>query len=89
MIPHIHCNNLAERAIQTWKEHFLAGVASVHPEFPMSEWDRLIKQCNITLDLLRASRIHPHFSAYASVFGQFDFARTPMAPPETKIVFNL
>ena len=86
--PHMHRNNPAERAIQTWKDHFLAGLASVHPDYPMAEWDCLIPQCNITLNLLRASRTHPQLSAYASLFGQFDFNRTPLAPPGTKIVFH-
>ena len=66
----------------------MAGLASVHPAFPISEWDRLINQCNITLNLLRASRIHPHLSAYSGLFGNFDFLRTPLAPPGTKIVFH-
>ena len=33
--PHTHHNNPAERAIQTWKDHFLAGLASAHPDYPM------------------------------------------------------
>ena len=86
--PHMHRTNPAERAIQTWKDHFLAGLASTHPDFPMKEWDRLILQCNITLNLLRASRIHPQLSAYASLFGNFDYSRTPMAPPGTKLIFH-
>ena len=87
--PHMHRDNPAERAIQTWKDHFLAGLASVHPDFPMNEWDRLISQANITLNILRASRTHPHLSVYASLFGNFDFNRTPLAPPGTKIVIHL
>ena len=87
--PHMHINNPVDRAIQTWKDHFLAGLASGHPEFPMNEWDRLISQANITLNLLRTSRTHPHLSAYASLFGNFDFNRTPLAPPGTKIVIHL
>ena len=71
----MHHNNPAERSIQTWKDHFLAGLASIHPDFPMTKWDRLINQCNITLNLLRASRIHPHLSAYAGLFGNFDFTK--------------
>ena len=50
--PHSHRRNLAERAIQTFKNHFKAGLASVNPNFPLSEWDRLIPQANITLNLL-------------------------------------
>ena len=33
--PHIHRHNLAERAITTFNEHFLAGLASIDPKFPM------------------------------------------------------
>ena len=42
--PHIHCRNAAERAIATWKDHFIAGLSSVHPEYPLLEWDRLTEQ---------------------------------------------
>ena len=35
--PHTHRANIAERAIQTFKTHFKAGLASVHPDFPISE----------------------------------------------------
>ena len=41
--PHTHRRNLAERAIQTFKNHFKAGLASVDPNFPLSEWDRLLE----------------------------------------------
>ena len=84
----MHRTNPAERAIQTWKDHFLAGLASTHPDFPMKEWDRLILQSNISLNLLRASRVHPQISAYASLFGNFDYTRTPMAPLGTKLIFH-
>ena len=67
--PHHHRNNLAERAIQTWKNHFKAGLATVDPNFPLSEWDRSIDQANITLNLLRVSRSNPRLSAYAYPFG--------------------
>lgn len=87
--PHTHRRNLAERAIQTYKNHFKAGLATVNPNFPLSEWDRLIPQANITLNLLRASRINPKLSAYTSIFGEFNFAATPLAPPGTKIVAHL
>ena len=33
--PHIHRRNLAERAIGTWKDHFIAGLSSLDPQFPM------------------------------------------------------
>ena len=49
------------------------------PQFPLLEWDRLINQENVTLNLLRSDRTNSKLSAYAYIFGEFDFADTPMA----------
>ena len=84
--PHVHRANAAERAIQTWKNHFKAGLATIDPEFPLLEWDRLIEQAELTLNLLRSSRSNPKLSAYAYMFGEFDYNKTPLVPPGTKIV---
>ena len=35
--PHIHRRNAAERAIQTFKNHFLDGLASADPNYPIHE----------------------------------------------------
>jgi len=83
--PYRHCKQ-AERAIKTFKEHFKSGLASVDPNFPLSEWDRLIPQANITLNLLRNSRVNPKLSAYAYLYGDFNFRATPLAPPGTKVL---
>jgi hypothetical protein len=49
--PDTHRRNLAERAIQTFKSHFIAILAGIDPSFPMSLWDRLIPQAVTTLNL--------------------------------------
>ena len=36
--PHIHRRNTAEKAISTFKDHFIAGLASVSPKMPMHLW---------------------------------------------------
>ncbi len=87
--PEVHRRNAAERAIQTWKRHFISGLCSVDPEFPMSEWDRLVRQGELTLNLLRNSRVNPRLSAWAYVFGPFNFNSTPLAPPGTKVVVHI
>ena len=87
--PHIHRANAAERAIRTFKNHFIAGLCSVHPAFPMCEWDRLLFQAELTLNLLRSARSNPNLSAYAFLFGQFDFNKTPLAPPGSKLQVHL
>ena len=57
-------------------------------KFPLREWDRLIPQAIITLNLCRNARVNPRISAYAYVFGPFDFNKTPLAPPGTKVVVH-
>ena len=51
--PKIHQQNAAERAIQTFKNHFLAGLATCNEQFPIQEWDKLLPQAEITLNLLQ------------------------------------
>jgi hypothetical protein len=46
--PYCHRRNAAERAIRTFKEHFVAVLSSVDPSFPMHLWDRLLPQAEIT-----------------------------------------
>ena len=82
--PNIHRRNAAERAIRTWKNHFISGLCSTDPDFPIHLWDRLIEQANITLNLLRTCRIHPHLSAHTALHGEYHFDATPMAPPGCK-----
>jgi hypothetical protein len=84
--PDIHRRNNAERAIQTFKNHFIAGLCSVDPKFPLKLWDKLLPQASITLNLLIKSRINPLMSAYAQLNGHFDFNRKPLAPPGTRVI---
>lgn len=86
--PHMHRANAAERAIRTFKSHFLAGLASCDPLFPIGEWDRLLEQAELTLNLLRTSRCNPHLSAHAYINGIHDFNKEPLAPPGTKVIIH-
>ena len=81
-----HRSNAAERAIQTWKNHFKTGLALVDPKFPIKEWDRLLPQCDLSLNLLRSSRINPKISAHAYMEGAFNYNKTPLVPPGMKVV---
>jgi hypothetical protein len=79
--PRWHRLNAAERAIRTFKEHFVAGLSSVDPAFPLHLWDRLLPQAEITMNLLRTSRLHPQLSAAAHFHGLVDYNKTAFAPP--------
>jgi hypothetical protein len=84
--PHCHWHNAAKRAIRTFKEHFVAGLSSVDPSFPMHLWDRLLPQGEITLNLLRTSRLHPQLPAAAHFHGIVDYNKTDFATPGCKII---
>lgn len=86
--PGDHQVNLAEHAIGDFKNHFITTLAGVHPEFPANCWDLLLPQVEITLNLLRVSKVQPKLSAYALLHWSFDFNQTPMAPAGSKIVIH-
>ena len=71
--PHQHRQNAAETAIKTFKSHFLSGLATCDKSYPITEWDRLIPQVELTLNLLQNSRIQPHLSSWAAINGHHDF----------------
>ena len=83
---HQHRRNAAERAIQTWKAHFIACLATTDPTFPLTAWDHLLPQCDLTLNHLRSSRRQPRLSAYTCLFGNYDFNRKPLSVPGTKVI---
>jgi len=87
--PNNHRRNTAERAICTFKAHFIAGLCSTHKEFPLNLWDRILPQAQMTLNMLRASNVNNKISAYETIFGKYDFSKTPIAPPGTKSITHV
>ena len=86
--PHQHRRNKAERAIRTFKNHFIAMLAGVDPSFPMHAWNQLLEQAEITVNMLRPSHHHPRISAWEALNGKYDFDAHPMAPPGTAITIH-
>ena len=86
--PGVHRRNAAERAIRTFKNHFIAGLCSVDKNFPLHLWDRLVPQALLSLNLLRGSRVNPKLSAHAQIHGAFDFNATPLAPPGIRVLVH-
>jgi hypothetical protein len=83
--PDDHRSNAAERAIRTAKNHLAAGWYSTDDNFPMYLWDKAIPQAELTLNLLRGSRINPKLSASEQIHGRYDFNAHPIAPPGIKV----
>ena len=86
--PPFHQCNSAEHGIQTFNNHFITGLATTDPNFPLSNWSRLLPQAELTLNLLRPSWLNPKLSAYAQLEGIFDFNKTPLAPPGTHVIIH-
>lgn len=76
----IHRRHITERAIQTFKNHFIPILAGVNSIFPKNEWDQLLPQAEIKINLLRSSRINQNLSAYEQMDGTFNYNKTPLAP---------
>jgi len=82
--PHNHRVNATERAIATFKEHFIAALTTVDMHCPLQLWDAFLPQVELTLNMLRFSRRNPKKSANQEVYGSFDFNKTPLAPLGTR-----
>ena len=54
--PVLHRALIAEREIQTFKAHLIAGLSSCNPNSPLHLWERLIRKEDLTLNLLSLAR---------------------------------
>jgi hypothetical protein len=77
--PHNHRVNAAERAIQTFKDAFIAVLATTDSGYPLQLWDQLMPQIQDTLNLMQVSCIDPTKSAYKILNGPYDWNRYPLA----------
>ena len=84
--PHNHRTNNAERAVRTFKNHYIASLATCDPTFPMSEVPALVPQILLTLNLLRSSRLDPTITAYEQMHGPFDSNRYDLHPLGTRVI---
>jgi hypothetical protein len=84
--PHVHRGNRSEKEVGTVKNHFISIINTAHPSFPLSGWEHLVAQVEITLNLLRQSGISYFMSAYHQLHGAYDFVKHPMAPAGTKVI---
>jgi hypothetical protein len=63
VLPHNHRVNAAERAIATFKEHFVAALATVDTLCPLQLWDIFLLQVKLTFNLLCFSCCNPALSS--------------------------
>jgi hypothetical protein len=86
--PDMHRCNWAERAIRTFKDHFLSILASVDASFPPYLWDLLLPQAELTLNLLRQLALNPQISVWEFFHGPFDFNKTPLRSVGCRVLIH-
>jgi hypothetical protein len=86
--PGVHRRNAAERAIQTFQNHFIAILCGTDHDFPLHLWDQLLPQALLTLNLLHGSRLNQKLSAWSHMNGPCNYNRTPLAPPGTRVLVH-
>jgi hypothetical protein len=87
--PDIHCMNPAERAIRTWKSHFLPGMVGLPKSFPIANWCCLTIQCNATLIMLCPCCQNPLLLSHKALKGSFLFDATSMAHLVKEVLIHM
>ena len=67
--PHDHRRNIAEKAIQVFKDHFVLVLCGAAVNFPMGLWCRILRQAEHQLNLLRKSRVDAMKSSFEVLYG--------------------
>ena len=85
--PQQHRANPAERAIRTYKNHFIAILSAVHPSFPADLWHLLLPITELTLNHLRPWTPNRKLSAHHGLHGhRTDLLAHPLHPPGQLVV---
>ena len=87
--PGQHRSLKAERAIRTFKNHFISTLCTVSSDFPFNLWDKLLPQTELCLNHLIPYGPNPHLSAYEGLLGcKFDFRAHPIVPTGSKVLIH-
>ena len=78
--PDDHRRNVAERAIQTWKDHFISVFSGTSSNFPTHLWCQLLPQMEKQLCLQRQTNANPNVCTYTHLYGPHDYNAVPFVP---------
>ena len=79
--PNDHRRNVAEKAIQVFKDHFISVLCGTAENFPMQLWDQLLPHAELQFSLLRKSRVDSTKSAFEVLYSKkHDYNANPWAP---------
>jgi len=77
--PSDHRRNVAEKAIQTFKDHFVAVLCGTDESFPLQLWCQILRHAENQLNILRKSRLNPTVSAFEQMYGPHNYDVHPFA----------
>ena len=80
VLPDEHWRNLAEKAIQTWKDNFIGVICGMEASLPMYLWYHLTPQAERKLILLRKAYSNPNLSLYANLHSPHEYRAKPFVP---------
>ena len=86
--PDDHRHNLAEKAINNWKVHFIGFMRRTAANFSIHLWCQDITQAERQLLLLRQSNVNPNISAYAQIYGPHYYNTAPFVPIGMKTLLH-
>ena len=87
--PNDHRRNVAEKAIQTFKDHFVSVLCGTDDDFPLQLWCQILRQAEHQLNLLRKSTLKPHMSAFAHMYGEHNYNAHPWAVLGCKVELHV
>ena len=73
VLPNDHRCNATEKAIQTFKDHFVAVLSGTDDTFPLQRWCQILTQTEHQLYMLRKSRAVPNMSAFEHMCGRHSY----------------
>ena len=62
-----------KKAIQTFKDHFVAVLCGTDENFPLQRWCQILRQAEHQLNMLRKSRTNPAISVFEQMHGQHQY----------------
>ena len=70
--PQDHRRNATEKAIQIFKDHFVAVLCGTDASFPMRLWCQLLSHAEKQLNMLRKSKTNDKISTFEQLYGVHD-----------------
>ena len=87
--PHDHRRNIAEKAIQVFKDHFVSVLCGTNDKFPMKLWCCILRQVQHQLNMLQVSRVDPSKSSFDVLNGSHNYNTNSFAPLGYKVAIHV